>query len=133
MSVTTSETATEVLASPFTINKLVIKNRIVLGPMTVLRPKQDGRASEQTIAFLTRRAKGGVGLVIVGGSVASERAWNESPFCPNLRFDKDEFVPDLARLVDAVHAGLRAAFPELRPQGRAPQRRADLGCEPEAG
>ena len=103
MNVITSDITTGVLASPFTINKLLIKNRIVLGPMAVLRPTANGRPSEQTIAFLTRRAKGGVGLVIVGGSVASERAWNESPFFPNLRFDKDEFIPDLARLVDAVH------------------------------
>ena len=126
MSATTSDTATEVLASPFTINTLTVKNRIVLGPMAVLRPTADGRPSEQTIAFLTRRARGGAGLIIVGGSVASDRAWNESPFFPNIRFDKDEFVPDLARIVDAVHAArradLRAALPELRPHGRAAQR-----------
>ena len=54
-------------------------------------------------------------LVIVGGSVASERAWNESPFFPNLRFDKDEFVPDLARLVDAVHEAGSPIFAQLFP------------------
>lgn len=115
MSATTSDTTTEVLASPFTINKLLIKNRIVLGPMAVLRPTENGRPSGQTIAFLARRAKGGAGLVIVGGSVASERAWNESPFFPNLRFDKDEFVPGLARLVDAVHGAGSPLFAQLFP------------------
>jgi 2,4-dienoyl-CoA reductase (NADPH2) len=115
MSAMTSDTTTEVLASPLTINKLLIKNRIILGPMAVLRPTQDGRPSEQTIAFLTRRAKGGVGLVIVGGSVACERAWNESPFAPNLRFDKDEFVPDLTRLVAAVHEAGAPVFAQLFP------------------
>lgn len=112
---TTSATATEVLASPFTINKLRIKNRVVLGPMAVLRPTNDGRPSAQTIAFLRRRAEGGVGLVIVGGSVASERAWNESPFSPNLRFDKDEYVADLARVVDAVHGAGSSIFAQLFP------------------
>jgi 2,4-dienoyl-CoA reductase-like NADH-dependent reductase (Old Yellow Enzyme family) len=112
---TTSSTSAEVLASSFFINKLQIENRIVLGPMAVLRPTDDGRPSEQTIAFLTRRAKGGVGLVIVGGSVASEQAWNESPFAPNLRFDKDEFIGDLARLVDAVHAAGAPVFAQLFP------------------
>ena len=115
MNVITSDTTTGVLASPFTINKLLIKNRIVLGPMAVLRPTANGRPSKQTIAFLTRRAKGGVGLVIVGGSVASERAWNESPFFPNLRFDKDELIPDLARLVDAVHEAGSPIFAQLFP------------------
>lgn len=108
-------TTTTVLASPFKINKLEIKNRIILGPMAVLRPTEDGRPSDQTIAFLTRRAKGGVGLIIVGGSVASERAWNESPFSPNIRFDKDEYIPDLKRLTDAVHAYGTSVFAQLFP------------------
>lgn len=108
-------TTTTVLASPFKINKLEIKNRIILGPMAVLRPTEDGRPSDQTIAFLTRRAKGGVGLIIVGGSVASERAWNESPFSPNIRFDKDEYIPDLKRLTDAVHAYGTSVFVQLFP------------------
>jgi 2,4-dienoyl-CoA reductase-like NADH-dependent reductase (Old Yellow Enzyme family) len=108
-------TTTKTLARPLKINNLEIKNRIILGPMAVLRPTEDGRPSEQTIAFLTRRAKGGVGLVIVGGSVASERAWSESPFSPNLRFDKDEFVPDLNRLTDAVHSNGASVFAQLFP------------------
>lgn len=106
---------TSVLASPLRINSLEIKNRIILGPMAVLRPTDDGRPSEQTIAFLTRRARGGVGLIIVGGSVASEQAWNESPFSPNLRFDKDEFIPGLKRLTDAVHAYGTPVFAQLFP------------------
>lgn len=106
---------TKMLAAPLRINGLEIKNRIILGPMAVLRPTQDGRPSAQTIAFLTRRAKGGVGLIIVGGSVASERAWTESPFSPNLRFDKDEFVPDLKRLTEALHESGTPVFAQLFP------------------
>lgn len=112
---TTTTTAAAVLGSTLKINSLEITNRIILGPMAVLRPTEDGRPSEQTIAFLTRRAKGGVGLIIVGGSVASERAWNESPFFPNLRFDKDEFVTDLKRLTDAVHEYGTPLFAQLFP------------------
>ena len=115
MNGTSSATVTEVLSAPFTINKLQIKNRIVLGPMAVLRPTQDGRPSAQTTAFLTRRARGGVGLVIVGGSVASDRAWNESPFFPNLRLDKDEFIADLSRMVEAVHTAGSPIFAQLFP------------------
>jgi 2,4-dienoyl-CoA reductase-like NADH-dependent reductase (Old Yellow Enzyme family) len=106
---------TEVLATPLRINSLEIKNRIILGPMAVLRPTEDGRPSAQTIAFLARRARGDVGLIIVGGSVASERAWRESPFSPNLRFDKDEFVPDLRRLTDALHETSTPVFAQLFP------------------
>jgi len=112
---TTKNNPAAVLGSPLKINGVEIKNRIILGPMAVLRPAADGRPSAQTIAFLKRRAKGGVGLVIVGGSVATERAWNESPFFPNLRFDKDEFVGDLRRLTDAVHEYGTPIFAQLFP------------------
>jgi len=107
--------ARAVLGSPLRINALEIKNRIILGPMAVLRPTDEGRPSEQSIAFLRRRARGGVGLVMVGGAVASERAWTESPFFPNIRFDKEEFLPDLARMVAAVHEEGSAIFAQLFP------------------
>ena len=99
-----SSRTAEVLGTPLTINKLTLKNRIILGPMAVLRPTEDGRPSEQSVAFLKRRAVGGVGAVFVGGSVATARAFRESPFAPNIRYDDDQFIPDLKRLVDEVHA-----------------------------
>lgn len=98
-----SNTVAEVLGAPLKINQLTLKNRIILGPMAVLQPTEDGRPSDQSIAFLTRRAQGGAGAVFVGGSVATARAFRESPFSPNIRYDDDAFVPDLKRLVDEVH------------------------------
>jgi 2,4-dienoyl-CoA reductase (NADPH2) len=112
---TTSNNAAAVLGSPLKINGLQIRNRIILGPMSVLRPTADGRPSEQSIAFLRRRAQGRVGLIIVGGSVATTRAWDESPFTPLIRFDKDEFVGDLKRLTDAVHEYGTPVFAQLFP------------------
>src|SRR3954447_24688161 len=112
---TLATNAATVLGAPLQINSLAIKNRIILGPMTVLRPTEDGRPSEQTVAFLRRRAQGGAGLIFVGGSAATEQAWDESPFFPNIRFDRDEFVPDLARLVEAVHEEGAAIFAQLFP------------------
>lgn len=108
-------TPAEILGEPLTINKLVLKNRIILGPMAVLQPTKDGRLSEQSIAFLKRRAKGGAGMVIVGGSSANDWAWNEAPFFPNVRLDKDEFVPELKRLADELHAEGTAVFGQLFP------------------
>lgn len=105
----------EILGQPFTINTLELKNRIVLGPMAVLQPTEEGRISEQSIAFLRRRAMGGVGLVFVGGSSATERAWNEAPFFPNVRLDKEEFLPELRKLGEAMHAEGTAIFGQLFP------------------
>lgn len=96
-------TTAEVLGAPLQINKLTLKNRIIVGPMAVLQPTEDGRPSDQSIAFLKRRAEGGAGAVFVGGSVATARAFRESPFAPNIRYDDDQFIPHLKRLVDEVH------------------------------
>ncbi|HWI74342.1 MAG TPA: NADH:flavin oxidoreductase [Baekduia sp.] len=104
--------ASEILASPLTINSVALANRIVMGPMAALEPEQDGRPSEQTLAFLAERAKGGVGLIILGGTVATTRAYRESRF-QVLRFDEDRFVPDLKRLTAAVHAHRTPIFAEL--------------------
>jgi 2,4-dienoyl-CoA reductase-like NADH-dependent reductase (Old Yellow Enzyme family) len=109
------QSAADVLGQPLTINTLVLKNRIALSPMAVLQPTSDGRPSAQSVAFLRRRALGGVGLVIVGGSAATERAWNEAPFFPILRLDKEEFLPDLIRMGEAVHSEGAAIFGQLFP------------------
>ncbi|MHC6220666.1 NADH:flavin oxidoreductase [Arthrobacter sp. MMS24-S77] len=111
------ETATvaEVLSSPWKIDGLTIKNRYVLSPMAVLRPTKDGHPSDQTIAFLTTRARGGAGLLIVGGTVATERGNQEAPFQPLMRFDHDDFIPGLRRMVDAVHVHDVPIFAQIFP------------------
>lgn len=105
----------EVLGKPLKINSLELKNRFVLGPMAVLQPTSEGRLSPQSIAFLKRRAKGGVSLVFVGGSSATERAWNEAPFFPNVRLDKEEFLPELTQLAEEMHEEGTAVFGQIFP------------------
>ena len=56
-----------------------------------------------------------MGLIIVGGSVCSDRGWNESPFTPLLRFDREDFVEDIKRLTDAVHECGTPLFAQLFP------------------
>lgn len=96
-------TTADVLSSPWKIDGLTVKNRYVLSPMAVLRPTSEGHPSEQSIAFLTTRARGGVGLIIVGGGVCTSRGNAEAPFNPLMRFDDDQYIPELRRMVDAVH------------------------------
>lgn len=112
---TPPRSAQEVLASSWRIDGLTIRNRFVLGPMAVLQPTPDGHPSEQTIAFLTRRARGGAGLLIIGGGVATERGYLEAPFQPLMRFDRDDFIPGLARMVDAVHEHGVPIFAQIFP------------------
>lgn len=92
------------LFEPLRLGKLVLKNRIVLSPMAVLSADAEGRPTAQTAAILAARAQGGVGLVIVGGSITSERGFAETPYKGIMRIDVEAFEPDLAQLAAAVHA-----------------------------
>lgn len=112
---TSTVSASKVLSSSWKIDGLTIKNRFVLSPMAVLQPTKDGSPSEQTIAFLTTRAKGGAGLLIVGGTVATESGYAEAPFQPLMRFDNDRFIPGLKKMVDAVHAYGVPLFAQIFP------------------
>lgn len=93
----------QVLFEPITINKMVVPNRIVTGPMAAHSPAEDGTPSAQTVAFFEARARGGVGMIIVGGSVATTRAWEESPVRGALRLDRDDLVGAFKHLTDTVH------------------------------
>lgn len=53
--------------SPIKINKLTIKNRLVMAPMgNINMAEETGRPNEKMIAYFTERAKGGVGLLTTG-------------------------------------------------------------------
>lgn len=108
-----SDGLTGALFEPVKIGGLMLANRLVMGPMAVLAPLRDGHPSDQTRAFLAARARGGIGLIIAGGSVATGRALEESPFQPVLRMDRDEYLPGLSQLADAVHAHATPIFAEL--------------------
>ncbi|WP_461204837.1 oxidoreductase [Clostridium sp. DL1XJH146] len=53
--------------SPITINRLKVKNRLVMAPMgNVQMAEETGRPNEKMIQYFVERAKGGVGLITSG-------------------------------------------------------------------
>ncbi|MBS5874504.1 MAG: FAD-dependent oxidoreductase [Clostridiales bacterium] len=55
------------LFSPIQINRLTVKNRLVMGPMgNVNMCDETGKPNEKMLAYFTERAKGGVGLITTG-------------------------------------------------------------------
>lgn len=100
----TDSVPTDVLFNTAALNKLALANRLVMGPMAAAAPDQSGAPSDQTIAFFEARAKGGIGLIIMGGSIASTRGNDEAMLSPVLRLDIDATVPRFRELTDAVHA-----------------------------
>lgn len=86
------------LFSPIRIGKMELKNRMVL-PAMHLNYCPDGEVTERLIEFYRVRARGGVGLVIVGGC-GIDRVGNTLGM---IQLDEDRYIPGLRKLVEAVH------------------------------
>ncbi|HOO25627.1 MAG TPA: FAD-dependent oxidoreductase [Clostridiales bacterium] len=57
----------ENIFSPITVNRLNLKNRLVMAPIgNISMCDETGRPSEKMIAYFVERAKGGVGLITTG-------------------------------------------------------------------
>src|SRR5947199_174293 len=113
------DVATDPLMTPFTMKSLTLRNRIV---STSHEPaySEDGLPKDRYRAYHVEKAKGGVGLTMIGGSAVVSRG--STPAFGNLQLWKDESVPWLARQPDAVPATGRLLDPRRRPY-RLPGRR----------
>lgn len=89
------------LLAPGMFGPLELPNRIVMPPMRVRLAHADGTPSSRDRAFYAVRARGGAGLVFVGGMLVS--ADHEAPSRNATRVDADAFVPHLRYLTDGVH------------------------------
>jgi 2,4-dienoyl-CoA reductase-like NADH-dependent reductase (Old Yellow Enzyme family) len=126
----TPQQIAQVLSEPIRINKLTLRNRLVMGPMAVHAAAKDGSPSKQTIAFFEARARGGVAMIIVGGIASTARSMAEAPVA-GLRFDIDTFIPDFRRVADAVHAHGVPIIAEILPSlGRMAFRGRRISASP---
>lgn len=107
------ESKYKILFTPFKIGKLLIKNRIVMNAMAPVYQGAIGEVTEQLIAYYEARAKGGVGLIGVGGAIVTEDSFSGV----ELRIDKDYFIPGYSRLVETVKAHGAAVYLQLWHEG----------------
>jgi 2-enoate reductase len=94
------------LFKPGKINKLDLKNRIVMAPMGargLVEP--DGRFSGRAIDYYTARAKGGVGLIITGLMAVDTEIEKRAagPWSPLARTDSPLYIARLNELTEAIH------------------------------
>ncbi len=89
------------LLAPGTFGTLELPNRIVMPPMRLRLAHADGTPSSRDRAFYSARARGGAGLVFVGGMLVATE--HEVPSRAATRIDADHFVPHLRYLTDGVH------------------------------
>jgi len=89
------------LFSPLKLGPITIKNRIVFGPHVTSQWSSDFLATPRAKYYYEERARGGVGMIIVGAASVDGTA-DYYPFTqPGLW--KDEVIPGLREITDAVH------------------------------
>jgi 2,4-dienoyl-CoA reductase (NADPH2) len=108
------------LFAPLRIGSMELRNRLVMSPMETCYGTPQGLPSPHGIAYYEARARGGVGLVILGACSVDERH-REVP--SSLHFGDDGVVEAHRELTDRVHAGGARVQPQLvhpGPDGLAP-------------
>jgi 2,4-dienoyl-CoA reductase-like NADH-dependent reductase (Old Yellow Enzyme family) len=109
-------TATDALFQPFVSEKLSLKNRVVMAPMT-RSFSPGGVPGADVAAYYARRAAGEVGLIITEGTVVDRPGAANDPAVP--RFHGEAALEGWARVVDAVHAAGGRIAPQLWHVGSA--------------
>ncbi|MFP4668379.1 MAG: FAD-dependent oxidoreductase [Desulfobacterales bacterium] len=101
------------LFQTISINNTEIKNRIYM-PAMHLGMAENFNVTEQIRAFYRERAKGGAGMICVGYATIDELSGNSL----NLGAHKDEFIPGLKSLADAIKENGSKSAVQLNHAGR---------------
>ncbi len=118
---------TRTLFTPFKLNGLQLKNRIVMAPMT--RSFSPGGIPGENVAdYYARRAEADVGLIVTEGTTVRRGGSSNDPNVPN--FFKPEALAGWARVVEKVHGKGGAIAPQIWHQGM--MRKPGTGPFPEA-
>ena len=103
------------LFTPFAIGPLTLKNRLVALPVFTGYALPDGRVSDLLIGHYASLAESGVAMVVVANAAVSA---DGVLAVNNLRIDRDDFIPALARLARAIQQRGALAVLQLNHGGR---------------
>ncbi|KQR73011.1 NADH:flavin oxidoreductase [Rhizobium sp. Leaf341] len=103
------------LLQPYQLKHLTLRNRIIVTSHEPAYP-EDGMPKERYRAYTVERAKGGVALTMTAGSAAVSK--DSPPVFNNLLAYKDEIVPFIREMTDAVHEQGAAIMIQLTHLGR---------------
>ena len=114
------------IAQPGRMGPLKLRNRILMGPMGTNFGTTDGFSTERDKLYYGERARGGAAMIITEAMVITAGARNHTN---SLCLFHDRFIPGLAAVVDAIHAGGALATGQINHRG-ALLKRSVLGMEP---
>ncbi|APH70141.1 NADH:flavin oxidoreductase [Aquibium oceanicum] len=107
--------ANDPLLQPFQLKHLTLRNRILTTSHEPAYP-EDGMPKERYRAYHVERARGGIALTMTAGSAAVSK--DSPPAFNNILVYKDEVVPWVKDLTDAVHEQGAAVMIQLTHLGR---------------
>ena len=90
------------LSRPGKIGQMELRNRVVMAPLGTNLADVNGAVSERLLEWHAERARGGVGLIIVGNAAADTR-FGRGLAC-QLRVEDPKFTAGLHELVETVQA-----------------------------
>ncbi|UYM04382.1 oxidoreductase [Solicola gregarius] len=107
--------AIDPLLEPFQLRSLTLRNRVV---STSHEPAyaEDGLPKDRYRLYHSEKARGGVGLTMIGGSAIVSP--DSPPAFGNLQLYRDDIVPWLRRLADDVHENGAAVMTQITHLGR---------------
>lgn len=116
--------------SPFRLKNLTVKNRVVMAPIDTNLADEDGCVTEDLLAFYEKRARGGVGLLIV------ENSQVDFPLGKNtkrqLSLHKDAMVKGLSKLSQLIRNEGACPAIQLHHAGRETTLEVTEGLRPVA-
>ncbi len=101
------------LLQPIKIGNLTLKNRIYL-PAMHLNMAVEYEVTDQLVDFYAERARGGASMIAVGFATIDKLSAGSS----NIGAHKDEFIPGLKRLADAIKDNGSLAAVQLNHAGK---------------
>ena len=93
--------AFEALAQQKQVNGMLLRNRILAGPMERGLANRDGSLTQRYIDYVLERARGGAGLITIESAYVDPRGMGH---LYQMGMHGDHVVPGLRRLADLVHA-----------------------------
>jgi len=101
------------LFESISINSMEVRNRIYM-PAMHLNMCRNYQVTDRLVAFYAERARGGAGMITVGYASVDELSAHPG----HIGAHRDEFVPGLTRLADAIREGGARASVQINHAGR---------------
>ncbi len=113
-----SVTHNPLMISPFEpamLGSRHVRNRLMLAPMTTYSSLASGDIDPSELRYLQRRAEGGLGTVITAACAVHPTGW---AFAGQFQCSDDRYLPSLASVAEAIHAGGALAILQIHHGGR---------------